>query len=334
MKKRSGNPQTEDGYLRISNELWDAWMCSRFNAREDRLLKVIVRFSYGLNRTFALLSKTDLAHFMNDHLPNVEPVIKSLQAKNVIKVEADSTRGLLRLTLNKHYEDWHVNQTLKRDSEYFEKVVRKMFNNAKVLDDQMDQIDNLTDQSDDPGYKSYNQTYKNDNQGYKIDNHEVINSITKRLSDLSPPGYKIYNQNQHQASEIKEENPSGIHNKNTYEDICISTTSLFAQSLSSLLTDHPFFAGLIHDETFWNALLAAYPDQDIIVQLRKMTAWLIANPEKKRPNRKRFIQAWLAKEERKEKEHGKTSPEQRRRDRDDSEEKPAPFSDIPPELIA
>ena len=297
VKKRSGNPQTEDGYLRISNELWDAWMCSRFNAREDRLLKVIVRFSYGLNRTFALLSKTDLAHFMNDHLPNVEPVIKSLQAKNVIKVEADSTRGLLRLTLNKHYEDWQVNQTLKRDSEYFEKVVRKMFNNTKVLDDQTDQIDNLTDQSDDPGYK-------------------------------------IYNQNHHQASEIKEELPSGIHNKNTYEDICISTTSLFAQSLSSLLTDHPFFAGLIHDETFWNALLAAYPDQDIIVQLRKMTAWLIANPEKKRPNRKRFIQAWLAKEERKEKEHGKTSPEQRRRDRDDSEEKPAPFSDIPPELIA
>jgi len=297
VKKRSGNPQTEDGYLRISNELWDAWMCSRFNAREDRLLKVIVRFSYGLNRTFALLSKTDLAHFMNDHLPNVEPVIKSLRAKNVIKVEADSTRGLLRLTLNKHYEDWQVNQTLKRDSEYFEKVVRKMFNNTKVLDDQTDQIDNLTDQSDDPGYK-------------------------------------IYNQNHHQASEIKEELPSGIHNKNTYEDICISTTSLFAQSLSSLLTDHPFFAGLIHDETFWNALLAAYPDQDIIVQLRKMTAWLIANPEKKRPNRKRFIQAWLAKEERKEKEHGKTSPEQRRRDRDDSEEKPAPFSDIPPELIA
>ncbi|HLA28274.1 MAG TPA: replication protein, partial [Syntrophales bacterium] len=287
----------EDGYLRISNELWDAWMCSRFNAREDRLLKVIVRFSYGLNRTFALLSKTDLAHFMNDHLPNVEPVIKSLRAKNVIKVEADSTRGLLRLTLNKHYEDWQVNQTLKRDSEYFEKVVRKMFNNTKVLDDQTDQIDNLTDQSDDPGYK-------------------------------------IYNQNHHQASEIKEELPSGIHNKNTYEDICISTTSLFAQSLSSLLTDHLFFAGLIHEETFWNTLLAAYPDQDIIVQLRKMTAWLIANPEKKRPNRKRFIQAWLAKEERKEKEHGKTSPEQRRRDRDDSEEKPAPFSDIPPEPIA
>ena len=297
VKKRSGNPQTEDGYLRISNELWDAWMCSRFNAREDRLLKVIVRFSYGLNRTFALLSKTDLAHFMNDHLPNVEPVIKSLRAKNVIKVEADSTRGLLRLTLNKHYEDWQVNQTLKRDSEYFEKVVRKMFNNTKVLDDQTDQIDNLTDQSDDPGYK-------------------------------------IYNQNHHQASEIKEELPSGIHNKNTYEDICISTTSLFAQSLSSLLTDHLFFAGLIHEETFWNTLLAAYPDQDIIVQLRKMTAWLIANPEKKRPNRKRFIQAWLAKEERKEKEHGKTSPEQRRRDRDDSEEKPAPFSDIPPEPIA
>ena len=89
---------------------------------------------------------------------------------------------------------------------------------------------------------------------------------------------------------------------------------------------HPFFTPLIDDHTFWNALQAAYPDQDIPAQIRRMTAWLIANPQRKHKDYKRFIQAWLAREERKENTHGKH--------RADSQEIPAPFSDIPPELIA
>ena len=90
--------------------------------------------------------------------------------------------------------------------------------------------------------------------------------------------------------------------------------------------DHPFFAPLIDDHAFWRTLASAYPDQEIPAQVRKMTAWLMANPKRKHKDYKRFIQAWLAREERKENAHGKH--------RTDSEESPAPFSDIPPELIA
>ncbi len=79
------------------------------------------------------------------------------------------------------------------------------------------------------------------------------------------------------------------------EDISISAAASSGPALSSLLADHPFFAGLIHDGEFWQALQVAYPYQDISAELRKITAWLIANPKKKRPDRKRFIQAWLAK---------------------------------------
>ncbi|MBU4581034.1 MAG: hypothetical protein KKH02_01205 [Proteobacteria bacterium] len=89
---------------------------------------------------------------------------------------------------------------------------------------------------------------------------------------------------------------------------------------------HPFFAPLADDHAFWRALASAYSDQDIPAQIRKMTAWLMANPHRKHKDYKRFIQAWLAREERKENDHGKS--------RTDSQEIPAPFSDIPPELIA
>jgi len=49
-KRRNGNPKTADGFIRISNELWDAWMCSRFTAREERMIKVVIRFSNPPNQ--------------------------------------------------------------------------------------------------------------------------------------------------------------------------------------------------------------------------------------------------------------------------------------------
>jgi len=103
---------------------------------------------------------------------------------------------------------------------------------------------------------------------------------------------------------------------------------------SPVPVDNPFFAPLADDDAFWRALASAYPDQDIPAQIRKMTAWLMANPKRKHKDYKRFIQAWLAREERKENAHGSGEyPDTHRRDRNEPEEEPAPFSDFPPELV-
>lgn len=64
-----------------------------------------------------------------------------------------------------------------------------------------------------------------------------------------------------------------------------------------------------------------------------MTAWLMANPKRRPKDYKRFIQGWLAREQRKEKDHGREYPDPHRRDRNDPEEEPPPFSDFPPELV-
>ena len=103
--------------------------------------------------------------------------------------------------------------------------------------------------------------------------------------------------------------------------------------MSHVLDDHPFFATLADDHVFWRTLTSAYPDQDIAAQIRKMTAWLMANPKRRHKDYKRFIQAWLAREERKENAHGREYPDPHRRDRNDPEEEPPPFSDFPPELV-
>lgn len=47
----------------------------------------------------------------------------------------------------------------------------------------------------------------------------------------------------------------------------------------------------IEDKSGW---LAAYPACDIEVELYKMREWLLANPEKKKKNYRRFITNWLS----------------------------------------
>ena len=94
-------------------------------------------------------------------------------------------------------------------------------------------------------------------------------------------------------------------------------TYFFCRDLADLLDGHPFFSALKTDADFWNALATAFPDQDIPIQINRMTAWLIANPNKRYRNYKRFIQGWLSRAARKENDHGKN--------RDDSAESPLPF---------
>lgn len=268
------------------------------------MIKVVIRFSYGLNRTFALLSKSDMAVFSNNPLPHVDRVLKSLQAKKVIQMKLTGTRGLLKITFNKHYRDWRIDQTLRREPGYFAKVDQKIVNHLSMLE---------------------SSHYQNGNLTYQNGNPEVTKVVTGTLPEWEVASYRNGNQNQDQDSDNIHESTAERHNK-TYKDRDISAALLLQTTLPSLLETHPYFSSLCHEETFWNTLIAAYPRLDLPAEIRKMTAWLIANPDRKPEDYKRFIQAWLAREDRKENEHGTR--------RDNPEEKPAPFSDIPPELIA
>ena len=108
------------------------------------------------------------------------------------------------------------------------------------------------------------------------------------------------------------------------KELCVTVTHADSQDV---------FAIRAACDAALDPLAAAYPDQDVPAQVRRMTAWLMANPKRRPKDYKRFIQGWLAREERKESAHGKPYPDPPRRDRRDSEEEPPPFSDFPPELV-
>ena len=49
------NPQKENGYTTIANELLEAIYCSKFSPTEFKMLLFIFRYTYGFNRKVARL---------------------------------------------------------------------------------------------------------------------------------------------------------------------------------------------------------------------------------------------------------------------------------------
>lgn len=58
------------------------------------------------------------------------------------------------------------------------------------------------------------------------------------------------------------------------------------------------FEGLLKDADYLRRLREAYPDLDLDRELKKMQAWLEANPRRRYRNYKRFIVNWLNREDR------------------------------------
>ena len=311
--KRTGHPKREDGYTMIFNELLEALMCADIPKRARRLIDVQMRFSFGCGpKTFTSLTKSEYAALANLDWSDTHRALQWLLEKKIFEQDE---KDMKRYRLNKYYRDWQVQVGLRDLPDYKNHLSRMVKKHLGLSGETRDpQSGKSPDKAEAPLWQNTRHP-----SGESPDNDLAKRQTERGDSSLQSGG----------CDPLKKKKRKGKENKD--EEVF---TYFFCRDLAGLLDGHPFFSGLKNEPDFWNALAAAYPDQDIPMQINRMTAWLIANPNKRYKNYRRFIQGWLSRAGRKEKDHGKTAPEQRRGDRDDSEERPAPFSDIPPELIA
>lgn len=162
-----GNPQVEDGYTRIANELLDALISADLSKRERKVIDVIMRFSYGCGKKWVSITEGEIEALTGIKKPNVSLTIKGLLAKKIITQHGPQT-----YELNKHYLTWQVDFTcLEKRMECIKSVVKR----------------NLDGSKDSPG------GYQNNNpggQGYQNDNPRVIKTITQGLLKQEPQGYQ------------------------------------------------------------------------------------------------------------------------------------------------
>jgi phage replication O-like protein O len=103
-----GNPQVEDGYTKIANELLDAIIRHDFSKRELKIVLFVLRKTYGWNKKADVISlsqilagtglaRTHACSSVND-LVNCKVLLKQSHQKGQL------------LELNKKYKDWVCDQ--------------------------------------------------------------------------------------------------------------------------------------------------------------------------------------------------------------------------------
>ena len=101
------NPQKENGYTSISNELLEQIYRRRFSASQLKILLLVIRFTYGFNRKTATLSNTFIAAGTGMHEITVSKEVGTLLRDNVLKLyKKPSFHNSRIIGINKDYESW------------------------------------------------------------------------------------------------------------------------------------------------------------------------------------------------------------------------------------
>lgn len=101
------NPQLEDGYTRIANELLEAVFHADFNGAQIRVLLCLIRNTYGYGRKECEFSNSFVAKGTGLNKKSVAAVVNSLQEGKVITVTQQSTYTTpKKVKLNKCIREW------------------------------------------------------------------------------------------------------------------------------------------------------------------------------------------------------------------------------------
>lgn len=103
------SPQTENGYLRLANELAEALMKAPLNGSQWRVVMGVIRESYGWDRKLAPLSLRRLAAMTGMDRRNVRREIATLVTAGVIVRQDQDGEGTM-LGMGKDYESWKLDR--------------------------------------------------------------------------------------------------------------------------------------------------------------------------------------------------------------------------------
>ncbi|MBU1862358.1 MAG: replication protein [Candidatus Omnitrophica bacterium] len=110
------NPQKENGYTAIANELLEA-MCrvSCFGSSQGQVLLAILRKTYGWNKKEDLISISQLQDMTRLSRRTVIYALQNLEAKKIITItrsrDSNKRNETNRIAFNKKYDMWVVQET-------------------------------------------------------------------------------------------------------------------------------------------------------------------------------------------------------------------------------
>ena len=138
------NPQKENGYTSISNELLEQIYRRRFSASQLKILLLVIRFTYGFNRKTAALSNTFIAAGTGIHEITVSKEVGALLRDNVLKLHKKPSFHNSRIIgINKDYEGWRNHLELAEALRVSENLDRVSETGENGLADTLTKKDNI-----------------------------------------------------------------------------------------------------------------------------------------------------------------------------------------------
>ncbi len=102
------NPQLEDGYTRIANEILDNLISHRISGQEFQIVLYIIRKTYGFNKKCDFISMSQIAKATGIKRSLVARILKKLKDKHIIGVTQNDNSFVNCLYFSKDYERWKV----------------------------------------------------------------------------------------------------------------------------------------------------------------------------------------------------------------------------------
>jgi len=98
------SPQLEDGYLKIANELVEAFAKTKFSPRESQVIWALIRKTYGWNKKAEWISLNQFSDLTGLDRGNISKTLKSLKERDIVIKRRH--RGATVYQLQKDYIWW------------------------------------------------------------------------------------------------------------------------------------------------------------------------------------------------------------------------------------
>jgi phage replication O-like protein O len=102
------NPQLENGYFKISNELWQVIVKTKIPGEPRQIFDHIIRKTYGWRKKECEISYSQFESATNMPIRSVRRGINKLIEMNLISVRNNAHSQGKIYSINKHYKTWQV----------------------------------------------------------------------------------------------------------------------------------------------------------------------------------------------------------------------------------
>ena len=99
------NPQKENGFVAVANEIWDILSLIRLTANEHRAIHLVLRLSYGCRQKACQFDRWEDFHCCAGiHKTTVGKILHGLERKNIFLIDWEKRI----IAFNKDYSSWNI----------------------------------------------------------------------------------------------------------------------------------------------------------------------------------------------------------------------------------